>query len=418
LEVANRVCQGKILSALEGGYNVSALSRSVLAHVEGLVEEPRGIEEDEKEGVKAIGQDVDEDEDEDEDVDEGDSNEGDDEGPCTIVCPVCTLVNDAKSRKCVVCDGRLHTPMRTLQKVPPSKDSIGVEALFGNTAMRPQTLNSDISTVKTQVKPQATKPQATKPQATKPQVKPESYGKEKRQGSAGAFKIGPCKSVTGSKNGEARKLSLNDTKNGEQNSAKKRPNSVVHCGDKDTAVKRPTQKGSTKRLPNKVVSVKGKSTTAYRYWLVVFYDHQEDGGTCKVAPMAPDGKFGKGSREGRVRWKVLPASQAKELIVVEEACTIVPSHAVNKVSDIDRETWDIMGDATEEGMEAEENVEEEEKRKKDKEEVQEENELEEEEEEARQEEEQRKCANCKRLHQSIKYCREMKGHTAPNWNAS
>ena len=74
MEVANRVCQGKILSALEGGYNVSALSRSVLAHVEGLVEEPRGIEEDEKEGVKAIGQDVDVDEDEDEDVDEGDSN--------------------------------------------------------------------------------------------------------------------------------------------------------------------------------------------------------------------------------------------------------------------------------------------------------------------------------------------------------
>jgi len=54
---------------------------------------------------------------------------------------------------------------------------------------------------------------------------------------------------------------------------------------------------------------------------------------------------------------------------------------------------------------------------KEKEEEAEEEDEEQEEEEAREEEEQRKCAECKRLHQSIKYCREMKGHTAPNWNA-
>ncbi|VUD68787.1 Histone deacetylase-like amidohydrolase [Thalassocella blandensis] len=37
-EVAQKVCGGKIISSLEGGYEVNALSRSVLAHVKALTE--------------------------------------------------------------------------------------------------------------------------------------------------------------------------------------------------------------------------------------------------------------------------------------------------------------------------------------------------------------------------------------------
>ena len=35
-EIANRYAQGRIVSCLEGGYNLSALGRSVVAHVRAL----------------------------------------------------------------------------------------------------------------------------------------------------------------------------------------------------------------------------------------------------------------------------------------------------------------------------------------------------------------------------------------------
>ncbi len=38
MEVANRYCDGKIVSCLEGGYNLSALGRSVVAHLKTLAE--------------------------------------------------------------------------------------------------------------------------------------------------------------------------------------------------------------------------------------------------------------------------------------------------------------------------------------------------------------------------------------------
>jgi acetoin utilization deacetylase AcuC-like enzyme len=37
VNVANRHCQGRIISALEGGYALSALARSVAAHVKVLI---------------------------------------------------------------------------------------------------------------------------------------------------------------------------------------------------------------------------------------------------------------------------------------------------------------------------------------------------------------------------------------------
>ena len=36
VEVAERHCQGRIVSTLEGGYNLSALGRSVVAHIRAL----------------------------------------------------------------------------------------------------------------------------------------------------------------------------------------------------------------------------------------------------------------------------------------------------------------------------------------------------------------------------------------------
>jgi acetoin utilization deacetylase AcuC-like enzyme len=36
VEVADRHCQGRIVSTLEGGYNLSALGRSVVAHIRAL----------------------------------------------------------------------------------------------------------------------------------------------------------------------------------------------------------------------------------------------------------------------------------------------------------------------------------------------------------------------------------------------
>ncbi|MFN9155242.1 MAG: histone deacetylase family protein, partial [bacterium] len=36
MEVADRLCAGRIVSVLEGGYSLPALSRSVLAHVRRL----------------------------------------------------------------------------------------------------------------------------------------------------------------------------------------------------------------------------------------------------------------------------------------------------------------------------------------------------------------------------------------------
>lgn len=38
MEVADRYCDGKIVSCLEGGYNLSALGRSVVAHLKTLAE--------------------------------------------------------------------------------------------------------------------------------------------------------------------------------------------------------------------------------------------------------------------------------------------------------------------------------------------------------------------------------------------
>ena len=39
LDVARRFCEGRVVSCLEGGYNLSALGRSVAAHVRTLIEE-------------------------------------------------------------------------------------------------------------------------------------------------------------------------------------------------------------------------------------------------------------------------------------------------------------------------------------------------------------------------------------------
>ncbi|CFO71191.1 histone deacetylase family protein [Bordetella pertussis] len=36
VEVADQHCQGRIVSTLEGGYNLSALGRSVVAHIRSL----------------------------------------------------------------------------------------------------------------------------------------------------------------------------------------------------------------------------------------------------------------------------------------------------------------------------------------------------------------------------------------------
>jgi len=38
LEVAKKYAQGRILSTLEGGYHLSALGRSVVAHIKELAE--------------------------------------------------------------------------------------------------------------------------------------------------------------------------------------------------------------------------------------------------------------------------------------------------------------------------------------------------------------------------------------------
>ena len=38
MNVANQTCEGKIVSCLEGGYNLSALGRSVVAHLKTLAE--------------------------------------------------------------------------------------------------------------------------------------------------------------------------------------------------------------------------------------------------------------------------------------------------------------------------------------------------------------------------------------------
>jgi acetoin utilization deacetylase AcuC-like enzyme len=38
MEIANQYCEGKIVSCLEGGYNLSALGRSVAAHLKTLAE--------------------------------------------------------------------------------------------------------------------------------------------------------------------------------------------------------------------------------------------------------------------------------------------------------------------------------------------------------------------------------------------
>jgi acetoin utilization deacetylase AcuC-like enzyme len=37
-EIANRYANGRIVSCLEGGYNLSALGRSVVAHLKALAE--------------------------------------------------------------------------------------------------------------------------------------------------------------------------------------------------------------------------------------------------------------------------------------------------------------------------------------------------------------------------------------------
>ena len=36
-EIADKHCDGRIVSTLEGGYNLSALGRSVVAHLKGLL---------------------------------------------------------------------------------------------------------------------------------------------------------------------------------------------------------------------------------------------------------------------------------------------------------------------------------------------------------------------------------------------
>jgi len=109
------------------------------------------------------------------------------------------------------------------------------------------------------------------------------------------------------------------------------------------------QEGTKRRLFSKIVRVSPASLAKgggvhhqfHDFWFVIYYD--EEAQTCKVAHMIEDGTFGRGSREGRVRWKVSP-DRSSEVVVSASSCYIVNSKATNKTSDIDKETWDILED--------------------------------------------------------------------------
>jgi len=108
--------------------------------------------------------------------------------------------------------------------------------------------------------------------------------------------------------------------------------------------------GAERRLYNKVVELSGAATTEgkkvgnYKYWFVLHYDMATS--QCQLAPLQPSGKFTTGAeRIGRVRWKAVPEGDGKEIYVAAAQCKVLWAEPVNKVSDVDKEAWDILENA-------------------------------------------------------------------------
>ena len=87
----------------------------------------------------------------------------------------------------------------------------------------------------------------------------------------------------------------------------------------------------------------GKKQGNYKYWFVLQYDMAN--AQVQLAPLQPSGRFPTGTgneRAGRTRWKAVPEGEGKEIYVAAGLCKVVWAEVVNRVSDVDKEAWDIL----------------------------------------------------------------------------
>jgi hypothetical protein len=105
-------------------------------------------------------------------------------------------------------------------------------------------------------------------------------------------------------------------------------------------------KAKLPRLYNKVVAIEG-GPPGYYFVLHYIPDMQ----WCHLAEMSQFGLFPKTYKNGkphafadRPQWKLLPEGQGAELDVSADRCRVVKCVTVNRVSDADKEAWDILED--------------------------------------------------------------------------
>jgi len=110
--------------------------------------------------------------------------------------------------------------------------------------------------------------------------------------------------------------------------------------------RQPRESGG-RALYNKIVKVSGdKEATkkGFKYWFVLHYERER--GLCHVCPLRDSGHFrGRGDRTGHIRWKAVSESEGMEMKVKADCCEVMRAEAVNKTTDVDKETWDILDDS-------------------------------------------------------------------------
>jgi len=106
-------------------------------------------------------------------------------------------------------------------------------------------------------------------------------------------------------------------------------------------VKGSNKAGCPRGLTNKVVTV--ASLPQHPYYFILNYEPEST--TCQLGAMFASEDCFSGARQGRTKWKVHPEGVAGTEFEVKSAeLQVVKAQAVNKVTNIAKESWDILDD--------------------------------------------------------------------------
>jgi len=105
-----------------------------------------------------------------------------------------------------------------------------------------------------------------------------------------------------------------------------------------------TKEDRENKLYNKIVSIPNKFDDKQRPQLYFVLNFNEVESKCHLVPLMEGGTFKRSDRlDGKTKWKLVPEGEAEELEnVAAKDCTIIKSQATNKVSDADKEAWQIF----------------------------------------------------------------------------